>query len=99
MQNWDRNRQDVKFKQKLNNVKRTLPKISYATNSGPSIISKKSSNQGNNQNFNNLENLYMNVTYKMKQGSNLSGSNPSSTPTSAGSAHGSIPFLSKTKSK
>ena len=97
MQNWDRNRQDVKFKQKLNNVKSTLPKISYATNSGPSIISKKSSNQGNNQNFNNLENLYMNVTYKTKQGSNLSGSNPSSTPTSAGSAHGSIPVLSKTK--
>ena len=97
MQNWDRNRQDVKFKQKLNNVRSTLPKISYTNNSGPSIISKKSQNSGNNQNLNNLENLYMNVTYKMKQGANSSGSNPSSEPTSAGSPQGSIPILSKTK--
>ena len=97
MQNWDRNRQDVKFKQKLNNVKSTLPKISYTNNSGPSIISKKSQNSGNNQNLNNLENLYMNVTYKMKQGANSSGSNPSSDPTSASSPQGSIPILSKTK--
>ena len=97
MQNWDRNRQDVKFKQKLNNVKSTLPKISYTNNSGPSIISKKSQNSGNNQNLNNLEYLYMNVTYKMKQGANSSGSNPSSDPTSASSPQGSIPILSKTK--
>ena len=78
MQNWDRNRQDVKFKQKLNNVKSTLPKISYTTNLGPSVISKKSSNSTNNQNLNNLENLYINVTYKNKQGSISSGGQSSS---------------------
>ena len=97
MQNWDRNRQDVKFKQKLNSVRSTLPKISYTNNSGPSIIAKKSQNSGNNQNLNNLENLYMNATNKMKQGANSSGSNPSSEPTSATSPQGSIPILSKTK--
>ena len=100
MQNWDRNRQDVKFKQKLNNVKSTLPKISYANNQGPSIIAKKSSNQQNNQNLNNSENLYINVTYKMKQGSNSSGGQSSSSSTATPQSQGgSIPSITKGKSK
>ena len=99
MQNWDRNRQDVKFKQKLNNVKSTLPKISYANNSGPSIISKKSSNSSNNQNLNNLENLYLNVTNKTKQGSNSSGGQSSSASTGTPQSQGGIPSLAKGKSK
>ena len=100
MQNWDRNRQDVKFKQKLNNVKSTLPKISYANNSGPSIIAKKSSNPQNNQNLNNLENLYINVTYKMKQGPNSSGGQSSSSSTATPQSQGgSIPSITKGKSK
>ena len=97
MQNWDKNRQDVKFKQKLNNVKSTLPKISYANGVGPSIIVKKPSNTINNQNLNHLENLYMNVTYKKSKGSNSIGSNPSSSPTHASSSQNSIPVLSKKK--
>lgn len=97
MQNWDKNRQDVKFKQKLNNVKSTLPKISYANGAGPSIMVKKPSSTINNQNLNHLENLYMNVTYKKKQGSNLIGSNPSSSPPHASSQQNSIPVLSKKK--
>ena len=99
MQNWDRNRQDVKFKQKLNNVKSTLPKISYTTNLGPSVISKKSSNSTNNQNLNNLENLYINVTYKNKQGSISSGGQSSSTSTNTPPSQGSIPSLVKGKNK
>ena len=99
MQNWDRNRQDVKFKQKLNNVKSTLPKISYANNSGPSIISKKSSNSSNNQNLNNLENLYLNVTNKTKQGPNSSGGQSSSASTGTPQSQGVIPSLTKGKSK
>ena len=61
MQNWDRNIQDIKFKQKLNNVKSTLPKISYASNSNnyPSI-NKKKNISNNSQNYNNLEILYIN---------------------------------------
>ena len=99
MQNWDRNRQDVKFKQKLNNVKSTLPKISYANNSGPSIISKKSSNSSNNQNLNNLEILYLNVTNKTKQGSNSSGGQSASASTGTLQSQGGIPSLAKGKSK
>ena len=96
MQNWDRNRQDVKFKQKLNNVKRTLPKISHSNNSGPSIISKKVSNQTNNQNLNNLENLYLNATYKMNQASSISSANAqSSISTFSPQSQGTIPSLSK----
>ena len=98
MQNWDRNRQDVKFKQKLNNVKSTLPKISYTNNSGPSIISKRPSNQSNNQNLNNLENLYINVTYKMKQGSSTPSINPpSSASTTSPQSQGSISAKGKNK--
>ena len=96
MQNWDKNRQDIKFKQKLNNVKSTLPKISYANSAGPSIIVKKPSGTLNNQNLNHLENLYMNVTYK-KKGSNSIGSNPSSSPPHTSSQQNSIPVLSKKK--
>jgi len=96
MQNWDKNRQDIKFKQKLNNVKSTLPKISYANSAGPSIIVKKPSGTLNNQNLNHLENLYMNVTYK-KKGSNSIGSNPSSSPPHTSSQQNSIPALSKKK--
>ena len=99
MQNWDRNRQDVKFKQKLNNVKSTLPKIAYANNSGPSIISKWSTNPPNNQNLNNLENLYINVTYKMKQGPTSSVGQSSSASTCSPQSKGSIPSLGKGKSK
>ena len=96
MQNWDRNRQDVKFKQKLNNVKSTLPKISHSNNSGPSIISKKASNQTNNQNLNNLENLYLNATYKMNQASSISSANAqSSISTFSPQSQGTIPSLSK----
>lgn len=32
MDNWDRDRQDKKYKQKLKNVKSTLPKIMYSNN-------------------------------------------------------------------
>ena len=32
MDNWDRDRQDKKYKQKLKNVKSTLPKIIYSNN-------------------------------------------------------------------
>ena len=99
MQNWDRNRQDAKFKQKLTNVRSTLPKINYANNSGPSIISKKPSSQSNNQNLNNLENLYINVTYKMKQSPNSSGGQASSGSTTSPQSQGSIPSLNKGKNK
>ena len=99
MQNWDRNRQDVKFKQKLNNVKSTLPKISHTNNSGPSLISKKSSNSTNNQNLNNIENLYLNATYKARQGPNSSGGQSSSASTGTPQSQGSIPSLAKGKSK
>jgi hypothetical protein len=96
MQNWDRNRQDVKFKQKLNNVKSTLPKISHTNNSGPSLIAKKSSGQTSNQNLNNLENLYLNATYKMNQTSSISSLNgQTSASTFSPQSHGSIPSLSK----
>ena len=100
MQNWDRNRQDVKFKQKLNSVRSTLPKISNQSNSGPSIISKKSSNSQNNQNLNNLENLYINVTYKMKQGQNSPGGHSSSASTGTPQSQtNSIPVITKGKTK
>ena len=63
MQTWDRNIQDIKFKQKLNSVKSTLPKISYSSNSNnyPSI-NKKKNTFSNPQNLNNLEMLYINST-------------------------------------
>ena len=99
MQNWDRNRQDAKFKQKLTNVRSTLPKINYTNNTGPSILSKKSTNQSNNQNLNNLENLYINVTYKMKQNPNSSGGQSSSGSSTTPQSQGSIPSLNKGKSK
>ena len=67
MQNWDRNLQDVKFKQKLNNIRSTLPKISSANNASSSLISKKQITEKSSSNLNNLENLYINVTNKMKQ--------------------------------
>ena len=43
MNNWDRNRQDMVYKQKLQNVKSTLPKIMYNNNNTISKR-KKSSN-------------------------------------------------------
>ena len=67
MQNWDRNLQDVKFKQKLNNIRSTLPKISSTNNASSSLISKKQITDKSSLNLNNLENLYKNVTNKMKQ--------------------------------
>ena len=81
MQNWDRSRQDIKFKQKLNSVKSTLPKIANSSGSNPSLFMKKSPTQQMNQNLNNLENLYINTNYKKKIGS----SPPSSAPTSSAS--------------
>ena len=73
MQNWDRNLQDVKFKQKLNNIRSTLPKISSANNASSSLISKKQITEKSSSNLNNLENLYINVTNKMKQLSSSPG--------------------------
>ena len=73
MQNWDRNLQDVKFKQKLNNIRSTLPKISSANNASSSLLSKKPSIEKSSPNLNNLENLYINVTNKMKQLSSSPG--------------------------
>mgnify|MGYP004447223755 CR=1 FL=1 len=67
MQNWDKNRQDIKFKQKLNNVKSTLPKISYSNNQGGTLSKKSSNNTPSNQNYNNLENLYLNTNLKLQQ--------------------------------
>ena len=67
MQNWDRNLQDVKFKQKLNNIRSTLPKISSVNNASASLITKKQQLDKSSPNLNNLENLYINVTNKMKQ--------------------------------
>ena len=99
MQNWDRNRQDIKFKQKLNSVRSTLPKISYSNISGPSVMSKKSSNSQNNQNLNNLENLYINVTNKMKQGQNSPGGHSSSASTTTPQSQSSIPAITKGKTK
>ena len=75
MQNWDRNIQDVKFKQKLNNIRSTLPKISSGSNVSSSILSKKAATEKNTSNLNNLENLYINVTNKMKQLSGSPGKN------------------------
>jgi hypothetical protein len=97
MQNWDRSRQDVKFKQKVNNAKSTLPKISYANNPGPSLISKKAPNS---QNLNNLENLYLNATNKMKQSSSPSSLNAQSTgSTNTPKSQGGPSILAKGKSK
>jgi hypothetical protein len=97
MQNWDRRRQDVKFKQKVNDVKSTLPKISYANNPGPSLISKKAPNS---QNLNNLENLYLNATNKMKQSSSPSSLNAQSTgSTNTPKSQGGPSTLAKGKSK
>ena len=48
MQNWDRNNQDVRFKQKLNNIRSTLPKISSVNNVPSSILSKKPIAEKNN---------------------------------------------------
>ena len=73
MQNWDRNLQDIKFKQKLNNIRSTLPKISSVNNASSSLISKKQSTEKSSPNLNNLENLYINVTNKMKQLSSSPG--------------------------
>ena len=67
MQNWDRNIQDVRFKQKLNNIRSTLPKISSVNNASSSLITKKQQTEKNSPSLNNLENLYINVTNKMKQ--------------------------------
>ena len=67
MQNWDRNLQDVKFKQKLNNIRSTLPKISSVNNASASLITKKQQLDKSSPSLNNLENLYINVTNKMKQ--------------------------------
>ena len=67
MQNWDRNLQDVRFKQKLNNIRSTLPKISSVNNASSSLITKKQQTEKNSPSLNNLENLYINVTNKMKQ--------------------------------
>ena len=67
MQNWDRNLQDVKFKQKLNNIRSTLPKISSVGNASSSLITKKQQLDKSSSNLNNLESLYINVTNKMKQ--------------------------------
>ena len=61
MNTWDRTRQDNKFKQKLQNVKSTLPKIMHSTSSNISSSSsgqksKKSNNyyySGNNNVYNN----------------------------------------------
>ena len=68
MHNWDRNRQDAKFKQKLNNIRSKLPKISYSNNASSSLITKKQITEKNSSNLNNLENLYINATNKMRQG-------------------------------
>ena len=73
MQNWDRNIQDVKFKQKLNNIRSTLPKISSVNNASSSLITKKPTTEKSSPNLNNLENLYINVTNKMKQLSSSPG--------------------------
>ena len=51
MNNWDRNRQDMVYKQKLQNVKSTLPKIMYNNNNTISKR-KKSSNFSSNLNIN-----------------------------------------------
>ena len=79
MQNWDRNLQDVKFKQKLNNIRSTLPKISSTNNGSSSLISKKQSTEKSSPNLNNLENLYINVTNKMKQLSSSPGKQSNNT--------------------
>ena len=79
MQNWDRNIQDVKFKQKLNNIRSTLPKISSGSNVSSSILSKKAATEKNTSNLNNLENLYINVTNKMKQLSSSPGKQSNNT--------------------
>ena len=81
MQNWDRNLQDIKFKQKLNNIRSTLPKISSVNNASSSLITKKQSTEKSSPNLNNLENLYINVTNKMKQlssspGKQINANNP-----------------------
>ena len=76
MQNWDRNLQDVKFKQKLNNIRSTLPKISSVNNASASLITKKQQLDKSSPNLNNLENLYINVTNKMKQLTSSPGKQP-----------------------
>ena len=58
MNNWDRNRQDMVYKQKLQNVKSTLPKIIYNNNNTISKR-KKSSNFSSNLNIN------QNTKYKL----------------------------------
>ena len=58
MKNWDRNRQDMVYKQKLQNVKSTLPKIMYNNNNTISKR-KKSSNLSSNLNIN------QNTKYKL----------------------------------
>jgi hypothetical protein len=57
MDNWDRDRQDKKYKQKLKNVKSTLPKIIYSNNT---IAKKKRPS-----NLSNNINLYQNGIYKL----------------------------------
>ena len=76
MQNWDRNLQDVKFKQKLNNIRSTLPKISSVNNASASLLTKKQQLDKSSPNLNNLENLYINVTNKMKQLTSSPGKQP-----------------------
>ena len=49
MDNWDRDRQDKKYKQKLKNVKSTLPKIIYSNNT--TTKKKRPSNLSNNINL------------------------------------------------
>ena len=59
MNNWDRTRQDTKFRQKLNNVKSTLPKINHPTTTTyNSTMRKKGNNdQTNYRKQNNLKHL------------------------------------------
>ena len=54
---WDRTRQDTKFRQKLNNVKSTLPKINHPTTTTyNSTMRKKGNNdQTNYRKQNNLK--------------------------------------------
>ena len=52
MNNWDRTRQDTKFRQKLNNVKSTLPKINHPTTTTyNSTMRKKTNSEQTNYNI------------------------------------------------
>ena len=61
MNTWDRTRQDNKFKQKLQNVKSTLPKIMHSTSSNISSSSSgQKSRKSNNYYYSGNNNVYNN---------------------------------------